>query len=307
MRGRIDWCAGLALILWGVVGSAWAGDTRVPIAPQTLKVPFLTTAPADTGTRGGVRWEHDLRLKASLSLNEFHEWQAGGADTRTWFVGTNGIMHRRGASTTWSTRVILDYGESEIEDQGTRKNQDKIFLESVLHLVKLRKLQPFVSLSGATQFARGYNHDTDPPTAVSGWRDPLVLTQTGGVGRDLAKGLTSRLGAAVRETFTSRFTDHSDNPDTGEIERRKTEGGVESVTSLDTRLGEAVVITSRLELFVGLDGDDTVDVGWDSEVSVKAWGALGLNYRLQVRYDEDVLARVQTRQMLGVGLNVDLL
>lgn len=280
---------------------------RVPVLPRTIQpLDRAKVATADT-TLSASSWVNDLLLKAHLSLNEFDHWQGGGTNTRTWFLGANGTVRRLTRRTDWATRIILDYGEVNTEGLGVRKNLDKIFVESVLHLTNRNFLQPFLSASGQSQFARGYDYDHDPVVSVSGFADPLILTQTGGVGRVLVKDCHLRLGAALRETFTRRHPQHSDDPATPHLEKRRTEGGLESVTSLDTRLNGTVTVKSRLELFLGFEALDSVDVDWDNEVTVKAWGAVGLNYRFQLRYDEDVFAGLQARQLLGVGFNLDLL
>ena len=111
----------------------------------------------------------------------------------------------------------------------------------------------------------------------------------------------------MRETFTSDFPSHSDNPRTSLVENRRTEGGFNAITNVDKKINGTVIVRSRLEMFLGFDTLDQLDVDWDNEISVKAWGALGVNYRFQLRYNDEIFSGVQTRQILGVGLNLDMI
>ncbi len=91
------------------------------------------------------------------------------------------------------------------------------------------------------------------------------------------------------------------------VENQRTEGGFNAITSIDKKINGTLVLRSRLEMFLGFDTLDKLNVDWDNEISIKAWGVLGLNYRLQLRYNDEIFAGLQTRQVLGVGLNLDMI
>ncbi len=283
--------------------ACWAGPEPVMRGPWNMPVDWKTLK-CDT-TRG--LWQNDLELKCSLSVSDFQDWAGGGVDATTWFTGLDGNFVRTDPHKQWTTAVMLDYGEVRTEGQEARKNVDKIFLESVLQVANRSLLSPFVATSLQSQFTRGYDYDHGPAKAVSGFSDPLVLTQTGGIGFQHHEAVSTRVGAAVRQTFTEEFPHHSDDPDTPDVEKRRVEGGFNSVTSVKRRINGTLEWRSRLEMFLGFDSMDQLNVDWDNEVAIKAWGALAVNYRFQLRYNDDIFPGIQTRQLLGVGLNLDVI
>ena len=132
---------------------------------------------------------------------------------------------------------------------------------------KLSKyLNPYVSGTFQTQFARGYKYpaDTLPRVAVSDFLDPLNMTQSLGLESKPADWFKSRMGAALREVRTDEFTSYSDDPATTSQERWKIEPGAEWVSDYKQAIAQKLLLQSTLSVFVNFKGWDEVIVDWSS-------------------------------------------
>lgn len=291
-----------AAILIAVAAAVVSAVPAIPAAAQEAAAAATpAAAPAEAPKYG---WANTLVGALNFTQTSFGNWAEGGTNSSAWQVSGSGTFKRVAKPTTWTSNVKLEYGEVRQEDLETRKALDLIFLESVLDFNTSRYLKPYVAATAKTQFARGYDYKKTPSEAVSDFRDPLLLTQSAGIGYQVKPWLMTRLGGALQETFTDEFRQYSDDAATlDELEKTKVEGGLESVTTADRWFGERLNVKSRLALFWAFNNSDQVDADWMTDVTLKAWGALGVTLKLQMLYNKDVLDAVQVKQILGVGVS----
>jgi hypothetical protein len=258
-------------------------------------------APVDT-----VSWTHEANCTASFSQNSFTNWAQGGTNQLSWFATGNGKLVRESENSKWKTNLKLELGQVKQEGQGTRKSLDQIFIETVYTRKDSEQFNPYIASTLKTQFVTGYNYDTEPNSPVSAFSDPLILTQSFGGGMKPYSWLESRLGLAAKETFANDYTDWTDDSSTSEIEKSRLEGGIEIINSADLKLNGHVSLKSRLALFCGFENMGKLDVDWANDINVKLYKMINMTFKLQLIYDEDVLAKTQLMQVFGVGVSYSL-
>ncbi|MCP4145008.1 MAG: DUF3078 domain-containing protein [bacterium] len=258
-------------------------------------------APVDT-----VTWTHEAIGTVSFSQNSFSNWAQGGTNQLSWFADGNGKLIRENSGSTWQSNLKMELGQVKQDGVGTRKSLDQIFMESIYTLKKGDFFNPYVAASLKTQFVTGYDYDTEPDTEVSAFNDPLVMTQSVGGGMKPYSWLESRVGLAAKETFTDQFTSWADDSSTSEIEKSRVEGGIEIINSADIKVNGHVSVKSRLALFWGFENTDKMDVDWATDVNVNLYKMINLTFKLQLIYDEDVIAKTQLMQVFGVGMSYSL-
>jgi hypothetical protein len=258
-------------------------------------------APAKTDSLG---WHKDLTGSFNFTQASFSNWAAGGVDNVSWLAGAHGRFKRFGGVTNWTTNLRFEYGQVKEKDQQAKKSFDLIFLETIVDFNTSRLVKPYARASGKTQFAAGYKYETDTRTRVSDFADPLYLEQGAGVGYQAGQGLITRLGVGLKETFARDFAAiYTDDKDTADkIEKRRIEGGAESVTELDRNFGKQLGVKSRLALFWPFNDTSRLDVDWMTDVTLKAIGALGVTFKFEALYNKTILDKVQWQQVLGIGL-----
>jgi hypothetical protein len=119
--------------------------------------------------------------------------------------------------------------------------------------------------------------------------------------------IKTRVGAALRETFTDKYTKWSDDPATPEIEKTRVQGGVEWVTEVNTVLDDNIFFKSKLETFAPFNQLDKWVIYNDNIIDAKVSKLISVNLTVTIRYEEFVLPRTQIREGLAIGFSYQVL
>lgn len=253
-------------------------------------------------------WKHRLIGSLSVTQGSYSNWTQGGENSLAWVSSFDGRTLLDLEKTDWSITYKLAFGQAQLGDQGVRKTEDRIDLQTVLTYKIGSMVNPYFAATLKTQFTTGFQYDkSGRATAVSQFFDPAYLTQSVGFGYQPLKELKFRLGYAVREIVTSVFTAYSDDPKTPEVERTKVERGAESVTELEIRFDENVFFRSKLELFSSLRSPAQIVIRGDNTLTIKLGKIVTINANLQLINEPPVTARTQVRQSVGIGVSYSFL
>jgi len=247
-------------------------------------------------------WHRQAVGQLNLTQVSFDNWSEGGENAMAWQTTLASTFAYRGPSYSWESSGKLGYGKSKLGSSDLRKSIDEIRLESVLLHRWKGPVDPYVGVLARTQFSTGYQYGDSTRTATSGFFDPAYFTESAGLAYQPTGVLKTRMGAAVKETFTRLYNTYSDDPSTPRVEKHKVEGGITSVTDLNAKLRDDVLLVSRLELFSNLTALRRTDVNWESTLTVQLAKYVNLNLDVRLLYDSDVSARRQLKQSLALGL-----
>lgn len=247
-------------------------------------------------------WTNTATGILNFTQNQFDNWAAGGENSWSWQADVNAKFANEQEKYNWTTTGKFSFGKTKVGDAGSRKAADEIKLESVYTYKMGLYVNPYVAVSGLTQFARGYQYDADTSYAVSEFMDPGYFTQSIGLGVTITKNIKTRLGAALKETVTDKYaTLYADG------ETMRTEVGAESVTDAEFTLMENIKYVSKLELFSNFKGLDETDVNWDNIFSAKVNSLITVSFNVRLMYDKDVSLKRQLKETLAVGLSYTIL
>ncbi len=249
-------------------------------------------------------WQKELVGDLNFVQNQLDNWKEGGEDSWSWLMDINGNLINNRPHFKWSSSGKISFGQTKLGTDNTRKAADELKIESV-YLYKLGVfVNPSVSFSGQTQIAPGYRYSDTSRVIVSDFMDPGYFRQSIGLGYDPNGQIKTRLGAAIKETFTHDFpAPYADDPQTGKIEKIKIEPGMESVTDLHLKFRENVLFNSKLELFTDFGGFRNVDVDWQNRLNMKISEYIGISLNIRIYYDSDISRRRQYKQILGINLS----
>ncbi len=254
-------------------------------------------------------WRKQSLLHLNFTQNQFDNWEQGGEDSWAWQLEVPIRFVNEQEHFQWSISGKISYGKSKIADQSARKSSDVIKFES-LYTQKLGVyVNPYVAVSGNTQFTTGYKYaDDGTRRPVSGFMDPGTFTESLGVGYSPRQNFRVRLGFAVKETITDQYpVPYSDDPNTPELERFKIEYGADTVTDVSFQLHENLLFNSKLSLFSNLNRFDEIDVDWDNAFNARVSKYLLVSLDIQIFYDKDISEKRQLKQILAVGFSYSLL
>lgn len=249
-------------------------------------------------------WKHNLIGAIAVAQVAFKDWKQGGEDAMAWTFAFEGKSVNDQPKTNGATSYKFAFGQTKLGNQGTRKTDDKIDVETVLTYKLGTYVNPYISATLKTQFAKGFKYNKDgTKTDVSKAFDPAYLTQGAGVGYQLIPQAKTRLGAAVREVVTRTYPNYANNPKTEKIEKTKVEGGFESVTHVEWQLAHNLLLRSKVELFAPLKTLDKVVTRSDNTLAVKVNKYVTVNLNVQVTNDTTSSPRTQIKEALTLGLS----
>ena len=263
----------------------------------------------DTAKVPDYGWKHSLVAGLTLTQVAFTNWAAGGQSALSWTTSLEGKSANDQQITNWTTSYKFGFGQTRSGDQGLRKTDDKIDLETILTYKVGTYINPYAAATFKSQFAKGFTYDDDAgtKTAVSQFFDPAYLTQSAGVEYQPIPGVKTRFGAAVREIITSDFPSYADDPNTPEIEKTSVDGGLESVTEVEWKLEDNILVTSKLELFAAFDALDEIVVRSDNTLAAKVSKYITVILNVQLINERRITPRTQVKETLALGLSFTLL
>ena len=281
--------------------------SRFSLAILSLVCWYGSASAQESADEAAKLWDHSLVGSVALSQVAFKDWAQGGESALAWTLNLDGKSERKAPKTRWTTSYKAAFGQTRQGDQGLRKTDDKIDLETVLVYKLGTYVNPFVSATVKTQFARGQVYDDlGNGTPVSQIVDPAYLTQSTGVGYQPNEQIKTRLGVALRETVTRQFNHYSDDPATAKIEKIKTEGGLESVTNAEWNLASNIIFKGKFEAFFPVKTFDKPVLRSDTTLVMKVNRYISANINVQVLRDLVSSPDTQIKQALSIGLNYSL-
>jgi len=252
-------------------------------------------------------WKNEVVGSLNLTQAHFDNWSQGGENSLAWQFNLSAKFEQDEADHSWLNMGKFEFGQLKVGDQSSRKSVDEIRLETTYAFRLGWFVDPYISLTGQTQFSKGYDYGTEPATAVSDFMDPGYFTQSVGVGFSSGEMFKTKIGAALRETVTSKFFQYADDPGSAEIEKTKVEPGVESVTDFAYKMHENMIFTSNLRLFSNLVQFRQIVVRWDNLVTAKITEYVNVNLNFQIFYDHIISSRRQIKQSLALGVSYSFL
>ena len=273
------------------------------------------TVSAQTETAEGTSpWTREGNLGLKLTQVSLTNWAAGGDNSVAFdFQGAYQANYKKGKH-LWNNRLELAYGLNRTGEDGTKKANDKIYLNSNYGYSIAKSWYASAFATFQTQFSPGYDYSISKDLSVSEFMSPAYLTTGLGFTYEPNKIFTVVLSpASWRGTFVlnDRLSDEG---------AYGVDPGKHLLSSFGANLkGEVryefmknMTVYSRLDLYSDyLHKPQNIDVNWEVQINmaINKWFSTTLTTNLV--YDDDVKIaqkdgtkgpRVQFKEILGVGL-----
>jgi len=272
-------------------------------------VPSQAWAQQDTVAAPKYGWVHSLVGTLTATQVAFTDWTQGGDNALAWGLAGDGKSTNEQEKTSWANSYKVGFGQTRLGDQGIRKTDDRIDLESMLTYKIAEKINPYAAATLKTQFAKGYKYDSNgASTMVSQFFDPAYLTQSVGAVYQPMPELKTRFGVGLREIVTSDFPGYADDPETKDkVEKIRVAGGLESVTEFAWKLDENIGFSSKLEMFSTFKNLDEVIVRSDNTLAAKISKYVTVLLNVQLLNEKAISPRTQVKETLALGLSYSFL
>lgn len=264
-----------------------------------------TVSAQDSPMDDPIGWKNRIAGDASFTQNQFDNWTSGGENAWTWQMNLDGNFYNTTPRYRWNNSISFSFGQTQVGDLEARKSADEIKLETVATLRRGLDINPYISATGLTQFARGFEYiDDTTKIAISAFFDPAYFTQSIGMGWFPNNITTVRLGASTKETITRNHSSpYADDPETSTIEKIKIEYGAEMVAELINKFGDKFLYESKLEMFSNFKSSREIDVNWDNTLTAVVTKYVHTTLKFRLFYDHDISPRRQIKQTLSLGLS----
>nr|WP_199080866.1 DUF3078 domain-containing protein [Pedobacter sp. ASV19] len=131
------------------------------------------TAPkADTTKRWTIHGENTFLINQS----SFSNWSAGGVNSVAGNIIFNYDFNYKKDKWSWDNKAIIGYGLSKQQGIGTRKNDDRIILNSLLGYKAAQYWLYTFYANFQTQFSKGYQYTGNTKAVISDFLAPAYLT-----------------------------------------------------------------------------------------------------------------------------------
>ncbi len=249
-------------------------------------------------------WNADVLASFQYSRHHYSNWNNGsdGVNTNVWLLKYDADVIGHFSHFDWRNVVDLEWGQTYTKGSGTRKTNDKIFLETTVSENDFKPFEPYAGLRFESQFSKSYTYaDDDTKTPVSCFMDPGYFTQMLGVAYSPNDNFRQSFAFANRLTI-SRGYGFADDADTKKFEKYKDEPGLESVTEYKAALSSLASFKTRLWAFVNFEGVDEIDGKWENTLDVTIAPLLVLSVGFDIAYDKDIDEDAQYRDAVNLGI-----
>jgi hypothetical protein len=259
---------------------------------------------------------------SALTFNQvsLSNWSAGGEDALSASALLNLFYNYKKNKIAWDNTLDMGYGLLKNGSSKMRKNEDKFELNSKFGYQAFDKVYYSALVNFRNQFSKGYNYPNDS-VPVSRFMAPAYLTLSLGLDYKPTDYFSFYLSPA-----TGRFTFVTDqslaNSGAYGVDPAIIENGImvkegkkvrfEFGASISTRIQKDIVknvnLDSKLVLFNNYTDPDkanrkNIDVNWEIMINIKASKFLTTSIVTDLIYDQNVVAKTQFKESLGVGLS----
>jgi hypothetical protein len=249
----------------------------------------------------------------------FENWVSGGENSMTGLFSVDYNINYLGEKGwVWDNNLMLSIGTTYLSGNAFfRKADDRIEINSVLS----KKVNTYWNYSAyfnfKTQMLPGYryfkNDGEDQKEKISRILSPTIIQL--GLGWYYKEGDLAWFNVAplaARGIFVSK--DYTQNLSPGQkyfgVER-----GATSVVSMGASLSgliqsnlmENITMDNKFNVYINyLINIKNIDFEWNANIRLKVNDKISSNLILHLQYDDDLISRLQIRELFGLGLSIHI-
>ena len=269
------------------------------------------------------KWKNSGNALFLVNQSSFSNWTSGGQSSISGTLKIDYNFNYSDNGWDWDTKVISNFGLNKISGSDfLKKTDDRIEINSVLgkkfnnDIIGRWSYSSFFNFQ--TQFAKGYRFGRDANgnpnrTEKSRFFSPATIQL--GVGmywkksKDLWVNVAPMTGKLilVNRRFTENLNENQTYFGVKKGGNSRFELGASIRSYYKSEIFENVTMENRLSLYSDyLDRPQNIDFDCTFNFIMKVNQYVSTNLIFQFVYDDNEIKRVQVREVLGVGLNIDL-
>jgi hypothetical protein len=256
-------------------------------------------------------WKKSGTLILNLNQGALSNWVAGGEQN---VFGINGIFnyainYKKGKN-IWDNYFDVALGfQNATSFKKFRKIDDRIDITSKYGRQLTTKWYYGILVNFNSQALPGYNYSTDPPTKISSFLTPGKILLSPGFDFRPNDKFSVFISPVTVRWVLKRDEDFLNVKKFGIDSAKKvnTEIGAFLTAKYTTALSKWATYTGRLDLFSNYRRNpQNIDVLMNNLLTMKFTKNFATNLSVDLLYDDDVLKKLQLKEILGIGLTMKL-
>jgi hypothetical protein len=268
---------------------------------------------------GGKRMKFYGNTRFNFNQAYFSNWISGGESALTFLYGLDynfNYSDRNGL--VWDSNLLLSIGTTYISgNKFLKKADDRFEIGSLLG----KQINQYWNYSGLlnlkTQLLPGYRfyseEGVEKREQVSQFLSPLIVQA--GLGwyykksNNLRVNLSPVTGRAiiVSKKYTENIAEDAKYFGVDANKRAKLFFGASITGFYKREIMKNIFWENNFSIYVNyLEKTQNVDFEWNANIRFKVNSKVSGNFVLHLLYDDDLLSELQVRELLGLGINIDL-
>lgn len=249
----------------------------------------------------------------------FENWVSGGENAMTGLFSIDYNINYKGIEGwVWDNKIMLSIGTTYLSGNSFfKKADDRIEINSVLS----KKVNTYWNYSAyfnlRTQLLPGFRYfkkdGEDQKEKISRILSPAVIQL--GLGwyyKEDEKAWLNIAPLAARGIFVGK--DYTQNLSPGQkyfgVERGSTNiisMGASLSGFIQSHLMENITMDNKFNMYVNyLNKIENIDFEWNANIRLKVNDKISSNLIVHLQYDDDLIKRLQIRELFGLGLSIDI-
>lgn len=265
-----------------------------------------TTLIAQDAEEETPTWTRSWKFNLNGSQASYSNWSQGGVNSIAATASTVFDTKYTGEEFANTSRVNLKFGQTRLDGDEVRKTDDLIRLTNKTnYFLKNQKYSAFADFEFRTQFAKGFDDNNEE--VISKFMSPGYFTESAGLSYKPVDFFSMQLGLGLKQTVVAD-TALSTHYGVDQGENIRGEGGLTIGLNMEKNIAENITYSGELSTFTSfLSSVSSTDVNFTNEISGKINSFLSTNLQFILIYDDDVIDKLQVKQVLAVGLNFTIL
>ena len=286
-------------------------ETAVELEKKSSEVVKLVS----TNGNDSIKWKIKSVAGLNLSQTSFSNWSGGGENSFATNAYLNAGAYYRNNKVAWDNDLSLEYGIIHTNENGWRKNVDKIDVASKYGYAASKTLFYTALVDFKSQFDKGYNYP-NKTQYVSNFMAPAYSTVSIGMDYKPRKDFSAYLSPLTGK-FTIVLDDSLSHIGAYGVEIDKNlrpEIGAYAKFTYNADIMKNVNLISKIDLFTAYDENfGNIDVNWEVLLSMKVNKYLTASLSTTLKYDDDIKyidadgikhgPRIQFKEIFGLGIS----
>ena len=275
-----------------------------------LAIGFANAQETEEAKKDTTYWLKEISGGLNINQASFSSnWTGGGVNSMAFSTYLIGRANYAKGDWSWDNTLDFMYGIVKNEGEDGRKSNDRIYLDSKVGHKISDKWNVYFAVNFLSQFAPGYDFDTEPKTLISKWANPAYLTTGIGFEYKPNNEFSLRLSPfAPRFTFVTDTNLYLDVPKNYGVEIGKTVRqewlAFNVLAEWKKDLSERLNLLMRYQMYANLEDITfkTIDHRLDVGIVAKITEIIDVSLTTLTIYDFDQDEKVQFSQGLAIGL-----